>query len=111
MQYMYTIDDDARLMFLPATARAAILRSGAQAGDTIALTKIKRGGETIFGRAAASRARSAEARRTFAAAAADLLPAGERRASRQGCFASPPWGLHHVMRRRDAKRRDPLRSP
>lgn len=48
MQYMYTIDDDERLMFLPATARHAIMRSGAQAGDTIALTKIKRGGQTTF---------------------------------------------------------------
>jgi hypothetical protein len=38
-QYMYTCDDDARIMFVDPPVREAILRTGAQAGDEIAITR------------------------------------------------------------------------
>lgn len=37
--YMYTVNDDAAIMFLPPQAAAAIRATGAQAGDEIAIVK------------------------------------------------------------------------
>lgn len=42
-QYQYTVNDDAGVMWLDPAARQAILSSGAQAGDEIAITKRAKG--------------------------------------------------------------------
>lgn len=41
--YQYTINDDQAIMWIPAEARTAILRSHAQAGDEIEILKSARG--------------------------------------------------------------------
>jgi hypothetical protein len=43
LQFQYTVNDDSCVMWLPPEARAAIMRSGAQAGDTVQLVKSLRG--------------------------------------------------------------------
>ena len=43
LQYQYTVNDDKGVMWLPPEARAAILRTGAQAGDQIEILKSLRG--------------------------------------------------------------------
>lgn len=42
-QWMYTVNDDQAILFLPLEAREAILASGAQAGDEIGLCKRAKG--------------------------------------------------------------------
>jgi hypothetical protein len=43
LQYMYTVNDDAGLIYLPANARQQLLRTGAQAGDSVEIVKMKNG--------------------------------------------------------------------
>lgn len=42
-QWMYTVNDDQAILFLPVEGRSAILASGAEAGDEIALCKRAKG--------------------------------------------------------------------
>jgi hypothetical protein len=42
-EYQYTVNDDSCVMWLPPEARAQLLRTGAQAGDTVQLVKSLRG--------------------------------------------------------------------
>ena len=47
-QYQYTVNNDAGVMWLPPEARAAILRTGAQAGDWVQIVKSLRGRNAIW---------------------------------------------------------------
>jgi hypothetical protein len=48
LQYQYTVNNDACVMWLPPEARAAILRTGAQAGDQLQIVKSLRGNNAIW---------------------------------------------------------------
>jgi hypothetical protein len=48
INWQYTLNDDAAVMFLPKEGRDAILASGAHAGDTIELLKMQRNKQTLY---------------------------------------------------------------
>lgn len=48
IDYQYTVNHDTGVMWLPRSGRDAILKSGAQAGDTVEIIKVKRGANTHF---------------------------------------------------------------
>lgn len=48
LQYQYTLNNDACVMWLPPEARSAIMRTGAQAGDEIQIVKSLRGKNAIW---------------------------------------------------------------
>lgn len=48
LEYMYTVNDDAGVLFLKPDARNAIISSGAQAGDEIAICKRHSGNRLIY---------------------------------------------------------------
>jgi len=48
LQYMYTLNDDSSVMWLPPEARTALLRTGAQPGDLIEIVKSLRGRTAIW---------------------------------------------------------------
>ena len=48
IDYQYELNDDQAITWLPAQAREAILASGAAEGDEIAITKARRGRQTVW---------------------------------------------------------------
>lgn len=48
IDFQYYCNDDAGIMWLPAIGRDALLQSGAGPGDTVQITKTRRGKTTLF---------------------------------------------------------------
>lgn len=47
-EYMYTCNDDSCILYLKPEARTQVIRSGAQAGDEIAITKVRNGNRVDY---------------------------------------------------------------
>lgn len=48
VDFQYTVNDDAGVMWLPPAARDALLRIGAQAGDSVEIVKSKKGSQYVY---------------------------------------------------------------
>lgn len=48
VDYQYIVNDDGGILWLPAPARAQLLRTGAQAGDLVQISKVQQGRNTAW---------------------------------------------------------------